>query len=81
MPSVVLPEHSGKIITDRMMAPHDTEVGLGDLTTGRLKNSYENPDGIAINGNYIRFLREILPSRALLRTRGKSNPLTIVVDG
>ena len=81
MPSTVLPEHSGKIIADRMMAPHDKEIGLGELTVGTFKNSFATPDGVSLNGNYVSFLRERLPSKTRLRTRGKSDPVTIVIDG
>jgi len=81
MPSNVLPAHSGKIIADRMAAPHDKEIGLSELRTGPFTNSFATPDGIALNGNYINFLRGILPSSARLRTRGLSDPVTIIVGG
>ena len=81
MPSNVLPPHSGKIIADRMAAPHDKEIGFGDLRSGTFKNSFATPDGIALNGNYVNYLRGILPAGARLRTRGLSDPVTIIVDG
>jgi hypothetical protein len=82
LPSAVLPAQSGKILADRMTAPYDKEVGFGELKPGSFKNSFATPDGISLNGNYINFLREILPARkALLRTSGKRDPVVIVMDG
>ena len=78
----VLPAQSGKILADRMTAPYDKAVGLGELKSGSFKNSFATPDGISLNGNYINFLREILPAgKTLLRTTGKRDPVVIVMDG
>ena len=44
-------------------------------------NTSERRDGIALNGNYVNFLRDILPARARLRTKGKTDPVVIVIDG
>ena len=81
MPSVVLPPESGKNIAARMSAPHEKEVRLDELRPGKYPNSFATPDGVALNGNYIRFLREILPRGSRLRTRGVGNAITIVADG
>jgi hypothetical protein len=82
LPSVVLPPESGKIIADRMAAPHDHEIGLGDLRPGSFKNSFATPDGIELNGNYVTFLRQTTPSAKMrLRTKGKRDAVVVVIDG
>ncbi len=82
LPSVVLPPESGKIIADRMGTPHDKEISLGELRTGGFKNSFATPDGIALNGNYVAFLRQTTPAAKMrLRTKGKRDPVVVMVDG
>lgn len=54
---------------------------LADLQTGPFKNSFATADGLALNGNDVNFLRDILPARARLRTKGKTDPVVIVIDG
>jgi hypothetical protein len=81
LPSVVIPPENSKILAGRLKDPFDKEVRLGDLQTGPFKNSFATADGIALNGNYVNFLRDILPARARLRTKGKTDPVVIVIDG
>jgi hypothetical protein len=78
MPDVVLPVANGEILARNFSASFDKEVGLGDLRPGSLKNTFVTPDGIALNGNYVRFLGSILSvGRTRLRTRGPSDPVTV----
>jgi hypothetical protein len=81
LPSVVLAPESAKHLADRMAGPYDNEIGLNQLRPGSFKNSFTTPDDIALNGNYVSFLREILPSRSRLRTKGKSDAVVVVTDG
>ena len=81
LPSTVIPPESAKILAGRMTAPYDHEIGLGQLTTGSLKNSFATPDGIFLNGNYVNFLREVMPRSARLRTKGKMDPVVVMADG
>ena len=81
LPSVVLEPHSGKTIADRMAAPYDKEILLAELRPGSFKNSFATPDGIALNGNYVAFLRQVLPARTRLRTKGKTDAVVAVTDG
>jgi hypothetical protein len=81
MPSVVIPVESTKTITTRMMAPHQEEIGLGQLASGRRENSFVTPAGVHVNGNYVTLLRRVVPARARLRTRGVADAITVVVDG
>jgi hypothetical protein len=82
LPSVVLPPESAKILAGHLTGPYDKEIGLGELQPGSFKNSFTTPDGIGLNGNYINFLRQILPAaRTRLRTRGKMEAVVIVTDG
>jgi hypothetical protein len=82
LPSTVLPAGSGKVLAGHFAAPYDKETGLSELQVGTFKNSFMTPDGIALNGNYVSFLRRILPpARTRLRTRGKTDPVVVVTDG
>ncbi len=78
MPKVVLPVANGQVLARNFSAPHHHEIGLGDLRPGTLANTFATPDGIALNGNYVRFLRGVLSAgRTRLRTRGPSDPVTV----
>jgi len=82
LPTVVLPPETAKNLAGRLTATYDREIGLGDLRPGSFKNSFTTPDGIALNGNYVDFLRQIAsPARTRLRTRGKTDPVVVVTDG
>ena len=65
----------------RMTAPHQEEIGLGQLASGRRENSFVTPAGVHLNGNYVTLFRRVLPARARLRTRGVADAITVVVDG
>jgi hypothetical protein len=81
LPSTIIPPESAKIVAGHMTAPFDKEIGLGELRPGSLKNSFVTPDGIGLNGNYITFLRDVLPAaKTRLRTKGKRDPVVIVTD-
>jgi hypothetical protein len=82
MPSVVLTPASAKLLAGYLEAPYDNETGMGDLRPGNAKNTFTTPDGVALNGNYITFLRSVVPSaRTRLRTSGKTGPVVVVSDG
>jgi len=82
MPSVVLPPVSSKMIAGYLLAPYDREMAIGELRPGNAKNTFTTPDGVVLNGNYITFLRQIVPAaRTRLRTRGKTDPVVVVTDG
>src|SRR5262245_503591 len=70
LPSVVIPPESAKGLAARLTLPYDKEIGLGDLQVGTFKNSFATPDGIHLNGNYVTFLRQVLPAGSRLRTKG-----------
>lgn len=64
-----------------MKAPYDHEIGLSDLQTGALKNTFVAPNGVVLNGNYVNFLRRTVPVRAVrLRVKGDLDPIVIVLD-
>jgi hypothetical protein len=80
MPDVVLPVANGQVLSRNFSAPFDNEIGLGDLRTGSLKNTLVTPDGIVLNGNYVRFLRSVLPvGRTRFRTKGPTDPVTVFI--
>jgi hypothetical protein len=81
LPGTVIPVESTKAIAPRMMAPHQEEIGLGQLASGRFENSFVTPAGVHLNGNYVTLLRRVLPARTRLRTRGVADAITVVVDG
>src|SRR5262245_8488730 len=80
LPSEVLPPQSGKLIADRMTGPFAKEIALGALQPGPLKNSFITPDGIGLNGNYVNFLRHVLPAGVTrLGTKGKTDAVIVLV--
>jgi hypothetical protein len=81
MPSVVLAPASARLFAARLADRYDKEIGLGDLRPGTLTNSFTTPDGVALNGNYIAFLRKVAPATTRLRTKGKADPVIVVTDG
>jgi hypothetical protein len=81
LPPVVIPPESAKILAGRLTAPYDHEITLGQLATGSFKNAFSTPDGISLNGNYVNFLRQVMPPSARLRTRGKTDPVVVAADG
>jgi hypothetical protein len=81
LPTNVLAPESAKILAGYFTVPHDQEFGLGELVPGRFPNSLATPGGLQLNGNYITFLRQAVPARARLRTRGPTDPVVVVVDG
>jgi hypothetical protein len=81
LPAVVLAPESAKGLAARLTLPYDKEIGLADLRSGSFKNSFMTPDGIHLNGNYVTFLRQMLPAGSRLRTKGKTDAVVIVTDG
>ncbi|MCA1586548.1 MAG: hypothetical protein LC791_17850 [Acidobacteria bacterium] len=82
LPSAVLPPESAKILAGYLATPYEAEIGLSELRVGSFKNTFMTPGGIALNGNYIEFLRSILPpTTTRLRTKSKTDPVVIVKDG
>src|SRR5262245_19620180 len=62
-------------------APHEHEVSLDDLEPGDRQNTFVTPSGVALNGNYVRFLRDVDEADDLrLRVKGVSDPVVIVLD-
>jgi hypothetical protein len=81
LPDTVIPVESTKTIAARMATPHQEEIGVGQLASGRRENSFVTPAGVHLNGNYVTLFRRVLPARARLRTRGVADAITVVVDG
>jgi hypothetical protein len=82
LPSVVLPPESAKILAGHFTAPYDNESRLGELQPGPFKNTFSTPGGIALNGNYVTFLRRVAPAATTrLRTRGPRDPVIVAIDG
>ena len=82
LPSVVIPPESSKILASLMTAPYDKEIGLAELQPGGFKNSFTTSDGIFLNGNYVTFLRQVVPlGRTRLRTKGTRDPVVVAIDG
>lgn len=82
LPPTVIPPESAKILAGLMTEPFDRESGLDELRPGAFPNSFATPDDVTLNGNYLTFLRRVLPAgRTRLRTRGKRDPVVIVTDG
>jgi hypothetical protein len=78
MPKTVVPVTNGEVLARNFTAPHQREIALGDLRPGTLNNTFETPDGIALNGNYVRFLGSVLSAgRTRLRTREPRDPVTV----
>lgn len=81
LPSTVIPPESAKILAGHMAGPFDREIDLADLRPGPFANSFVTADGIGLNGNYVSFLRKVLPGASTrLRTRGPGDPVVIVHD-
>jgi hypothetical protein len=82
LPSVVLPPESAKNIAGRLTAPYKNEIAFGALRPGSFRNSFVTPDGIGLNGNYVNFMRQVLPAaRTQLRTGGATDAVVVVTDG
>ena len=79
LPSVRLPPESGKLMARYFAGPFTTDVGLRDLRTGDFKNTFKTADGISLNGNYVNFLRAVLPSGARLRLKSDREPIVVMV--
>jgi len=81
LPEQMPPESSAAIVR-HLAAPHDRESPLSDLSTGVRPNTFTTPSGVVINGNYITLLRSTSVARQIrLRTKGKTDPIVIVVAG
>ena len=79
LPSVRLPPESGKLMARYFAGPFTADVGLRDLRTGDFKNTFKTADGISLNGNYVNFLRAVLPSGARLRLKSDREPIVVMV--
>ena len=71
---------AGKIFDGHYKAAFTDEVALGSLRAGLLKNTYAGPRDVAINGDYVTYLRKVAP-RSRLRFRGPLDPIVIVDAG
>jgi hypothetical protein len=75
-------ELAGKILGDYLTAPYKDEVGIRDLTAAVTGRTYTSPSGIAMNANYINFLRRIVPAASLrLRMTAPRQPVVVVAGG
>lgn len=75
-------ELAGKILGDYLTAPYKDEVGIRDLTAAVTGRTYTSPSGIAMNANYINFLRRIVPAASLrLRMTAPGQPVVVVAGG
>jgi len=82
MPEVMAGSQGGALLTRHMSGPREEEVGLTGLRAGPFENTFATPKGVAINGNYVTFLRGVGPaSRIRLRAQGTMDPIVIVLDG
>jgi hypothetical protein len=76
------PAAAGANVARLLSSPYDKETGLGDLRPGTRPNTFVTAEGVVLNGNYITLLRSVLtPARTRLRTKGKTDPVVVVVDG
>ena len=71
----------GAVFAQLLTGPYTAEIGLRDLGAGPRANTFATPSGVLVNGNYVRFLRNVLPARARLRVNGEMDPIVIVLDG
>src|SRR5215218_10332742 len=62
MPETVLGPQSGAQLARYFTVPYDDHVDFGDLRLGQLKNTCTTPKGVVLNGNYVNYLRGILPA-------------------
>jgi len=81
MPTVTVPVEGGQALARNFDAQFTAETALNDLGPGDLKNTFKTPTGIVISGNYVNFLRRVLPGRTRLRLRGPRDPIVVVSDG
>ena len=71
----------GAVFARLLTRPYTAEIGLSDLAAGPRTNTFATPSGVLVNGNYVRFLRGVLPARARLRVNGEMDPIVIMLDG
>lgn len=75
------PAAAGANIARLLASAYDKETGLGDLRPGARANTFETAEGVVLNGNYITLLRSVArPAQTRLRTKGKTDPVVVVVD-
>jgi hypothetical protein len=76
------PAAAGANVARLLSTPYDKETAVGDLRPGTRPNTFMAADGVVLNGNYITLLRSVLrPGETRLRTKGKTDPVVVVVDG
>lgn len=76
------PAAAGANVARLLSSPYDKETGLGDVRPGTKPNTFVTSEGVVLNGNYITLLRSVLkPAQTRLRTKGKTDPVVVVVDG
>jgi len=82
LPADVLPQASASLIERHMAAQSPDEFGLSELSPRPDARTYRTPSGVDLNQTYIDFLRRTLPpARVRLRTRGRLEPVVILLDG
>ena len=79
MPRDIQGEQSAKALTGHLALLNPTDVGLSELKTGAKTNTFVAPR-IALNGNYISFLRRVAPG-ARLRVKGPTDPIVVTLAG
>ncbi len=84
LPTIVVAADSvgARTIAGYFTAPHQLEFGLSDLRPGSMSNTFVAPGGIGLNGNYVRFLRNALPTGATrLHGNGPRDPVVVTANG
>jgi hypothetical protein len=82
LPTVVLPEATGKVIEKYLAAPLENEYSYSQLSTGKYPRSYVAPSGIFLGADYVEYLARTLGKRNLrLRMKGELDPIVVLVSG
>jgi hypothetical protein len=82
LPETALGPANAAVIVRYFSAPYDDDVELSDLGVGPFKNTLATRKGIVLNGNYVKYLRGILPARNVrLHVKGGLDPIVVLLDG
>ena len=79
MPRDIQGPQAAKALAGHLALVNPTEVRLDELKPGAKPNTFVAANGIAVNGNYIAFLRRAAP-RARLRVKGLVDPIVLTMD-
>jgi hypothetical protein len=82
LPGTVVGPQSGALIARHFTAAYDEEVELRNLRTGPFKNTFATPKDVVLNGNYVNYLRGVVPSGQLrFRVKTGMEPIVVVASG